>query len=438
MLHNPRGGTLSVYPIFAEDALGFWRRPQRGRRAIAALQHRRLRCLVAHAAREVPFYRRLFDDARVSPTDIRRPSDLARIPLPSKQQLRDAPLERRVARGLNPAKLIRLMTSGSTGEPMAVLRTRAEEALVHAYQLRSQLMCGVPLRARRAKVGKKFEAEALHRWGVLPTISIDPLQRAPAEILDALRAWRADLLDLRPGVLEILVTEAENQRRREWPWRWLVCGGEMLYPDLRQRAEEIFGAVALERYGAHETGQIAWRCPSCGRMHVNDDSVVVEVLRDGRPAKPGESGAVYVTGLLSHAMPILRHPLDDVVRLPLADGGGCRFGLSALEAVEGRRLDNLLAPDGRAIPTHGLMAALRQTTNLTRFLVIQETLAEIRIRYVAGADDDPASELYRRAKCALPHDITIRVERVEEIADDASGKRRYIRGIDVNSSSSSR
>ena len=324
---------------------------------------------------------------------------------------------------------VRHSTSGSTGEPMTILRTPMEERLIHAYQLRAQWLHGIPFRARRAHVGMEYRPSLAHRTGLLPGIFIDATSTAASAILEELRSWRADSVELRPGVLESLVLAAEKAAEAEWPFRWIVCGGEVLFPDARARARKVFGCPVIERYGAHEVGSIAWRCGDCGGLHVNDDSVIVEIEKDGRPAEPGESGDVLVTGLLSFGMPILRFRLGDHARW--AAPTDCRFRYRAIEAVEGRRLDNLTLPDGRQLPSYRLMQTLREVPGVLRFQVIQLSLSEIRVRYVLAdaAPADPAEPLARRARSCLPAEMSVTVECVSEIPLGASGKHHYIRSM---------
>jgi phenylacetate-CoA ligase len=314
--------------------------------------------------------------------------------------------------------------------PMVVLRTRLEEALVHGYQLRSQLLFGAPLRARRAKIGKTYRAGLVHRLGLLPTIQIDAPARTPASILEELRRWRPDCIDVRPGVLDPLTEEAERQGRGDWPWRWIVCGGEVLYPDLLERAERAFGARILERYGAHEAGQIAWRCLDCGCMHTNDDSVVVEVEKDGRTALPGETGEVLVTSLLSFAMPFIRLRLGDLAERG-SDQNPCRFGFARIGSVQGRRIDNLALADGRSIPAYGLMAAVRRAAGVRRFQIIQESFDEVRVLYVPadGSSADLGGEVERLLRPALPAAMNITAECVSDIPLAESGKYRSVRSL---------
>jgi len=86
---------------------------------LAALQLERLRWSVAHAYEHVPHYRRKFDAARVTPSDLRSLADLAKFPFTTKADLRDnypfgmfaVPRE----------QIVRIhASSGTTGKPTVV------------------------------------------------------------------------------------------------------------------------------------------------------------------------------------------------------------------------------------------------------------------------------------------------------------------------------
>src|SRR5438876_4301077 len=79
-----------------------------------ALQLRRLRELLGEAAENVPYYGSLFQRLGATPDDFRELTDLARLPVLEKQQVRTNPdqfLNRRCDR----RRLIEDHTSGSTG-----------------------------------------------------------------------------------------------------------------------------------------------------------------------------------------------------------------------------------------------------------------------------------------------------------------------------------
>src|SRR5207302_8734663 len=47
---------------------------------LQALQEQRLRLLIRHAYEQVPYYRRIFDERRLTPADIRTAEDLYKLP----------------------------------------------------------------------------------------------------------------------------------------------------------------------------------------------------------------------------------------------------------------------------------------------------------------------------------------------------------------------
>ena len=88
--------------------IGFWGRPRADPKAIRAWRDRKVRKLVRHAWENVPYYRRLFEEAGVRPEEIRRAEDLGRIPVTTKQQRQLLPMEDKMARGVSLKRCVAL------------------------------------------------------------------------------------------------------------------------------------------------------------------------------------------------------------------------------------------------------------------------------------------------------------------------------------------
>ncbi|MFW6331053.1 MAG: hypothetical protein ACOC3J_04940 [Gemmatimonadota bacterium] len=93
------------------------------RRRLEEFRRAALRRLIRHAYERVPYYRRLFDERGVDPASVRDVEDLGRIPVSPRGDLRSAGIRERVARGYDADALCAVRTSGSTGEPLNILRT---------------------------------------------------------------------------------------------------------------------------------------------------------------------------------------------------------------------------------------------------------------------------------------------------------------------------
>jgi phenylacetate-CoA ligase len=134
-------------------------------------------------------------------------------------------------------------------------------------------------------------------------------------------------------------------------------GGEVLTPVTRRRLTQAFGVEPVQTYASHEFPLMGWECPVSRELHTCDDAVILEVLRDGRPAGEGEDGEAVVTNLHAYAMPFIRYRLADVVTRGVEQ---CRCGqpFSTIRAVRGRMIDYFLLPDGRRLHPYRIIEKL--------------------------------------------------------------------------------
>src|SRR2546426_10762898 len=66
------------------EATQWWPRSQLG-----DLQAERLKTLISHAYKDVPYYREVMKARMLTPSDIRTPADLSKLPLLTRQNMRD-------------------------------------------------------------------------------------------------------------------------------------------------------------------------------------------------------------------------------------------------------------------------------------------------------------------------------------------------------------
>ena len=180
------GGRPEIAPALAAA----WRHGRAGRSDLRAWQDARLRRLVLHAYESVPFYRRLFDRHRLHPRHIRGVRDLELLPFSDKAAMRREAPGALLARGHDPAALLSVRTSGSSGEPFTVHRTWLEDKLQYLLRLRTFPAFGIGHRDRIVAVGvghrpgsgdRKLVGRSLRALGFHRRQLIDGLQE-PARI----------------------------------------------------------------------------------------------------------------------------------------------------------------------------------------------------------------------------------------------------------------
>ena len=331
------GGRPEIGPALSAA----WRHTHAAKAELRAWQDARLRRLVIHAYESVPLYRRLFDLHRLHPRHIRGVVDLDLIPFTDKAEMRRQGPAKLLARGHDPYALLEVRTSGSSGEPFTIRRTWLEDKLqyllrlraFHAFGLRhSDRVVAVGVAGRLGTrdhdlVGRSLRAFGFH-WREL----IDGLQE-PAQVAAQLREARPDVLVGLPGMLDRLATPELAAVVRGVRPRVVIVGGDAATPAMRLRIRETFAAPLYETYGSQECPLIGWECRHSGDLHTCDDGVLVEVLRDGRAADPGERGEVVVTNLHAYAMPLIRYRIGDAATRCAPCGCGAPF--STIGEVQG-------------------------------------------------------------------------------------------------------
>jgi phenylacetate-CoA ligase len=401
-----------------------WNRGQ-----IEAFQTRRLRALVQHAYRRVPYYRQLFDQAGLLPDDIRTLQDLTSIPLTSRSDLQRLPNREIIARGFHSDRLVVHRTSGSSGEPLSIRRSELEDRLLQAYRLRALFRLGLQIAHRRAAVvtPRLTELPLYMKSGVLRYEEVHCLW-PPERILSRLREIRPDVLRGYPGTLSWLAQYLTDADREQIQPRFITTDSEVMTSDMRDRIRAGFQSEVFDFYDSHEFNMIAWECPQSGIYHVSDASVLVEVVRDGRPVGSNEEGELVGTALHSWAMPFIRFRLGDVVtRGP--DVCPCGAPNSTIASIQGRVADRFQLPDGRSVHPYTLVNTIVTGSRwVRRYQIVQEQLGLIAVKLVplAGETPEPASvaAIRQSLRERLGEGVLVKVELMKEIPASANGKFR--------------
>ncbi|HEY5480808.1 MAG TPA: AMP-binding protein [Verrucomicrobiae bacterium] len=401
---------------------GHWTRSQ-----LQDYQAARLRALVRHASRKVPFYRRRLEAAGLDWRQVRGIEDLRRLPVVQRSELRTATPDELLADGADGAELVTHLTSGTTGHPLAVRRTWVEERLLNAFRL--QVLFGYGMRWRDLRTSLRLSGSIERSWWA----RLGLLRQHSLSVYDGWESLKAQILASKPEVLEgYAATTAAvadlmtGDDRKGLGLKFVAAGAEAVTTERRRRITDGFGARVYECYGSVEFNLIAAECRQNGLMHICEGSVLVEVLRDGHPVQAGEEGEAVITALHSYAMPLLRISLGDRVRAgPAPCPCGAPFG--TLERVEGREDPLFPLPDGRVLPAYLLRLPLVERWPWVRqYQLAQERLDLLRLKVVpVDGVTDVAERLqdwlrFSREQCG--YQVQIVIEQVSEIPLGTGGK----------------
>ncbi len=402
---------------------------------IQALQAKRLRTLLVIAGQQVPYYRTLFQRLGFDPQAVTRVEDLQALPLLDKATIRahtDA-MKNPQAQGL-----ARFTTGGSSGEPLIFFIGKERVSHDVAAKWRATRWWGVDIGDPEIVVwGSPIELGSQDRVRMLR----DKLMRTqllPAfEMTDAkldamvatIRHTRPRMLFGYPSALSHIARHAQkrSQRMDDLGIRVAFVTSERLYDDQRATIAQVFGCPVANGYGGRDAGFIAHECPS-GGMHITAEDIVVELVgADGHPVPDGAAGEVVVTHLATADFPFIRYRTGDMA-VRSSDPCPCGRGLPVLSDIQGRTTDFVVALDGTVMHGLSLIYVLRDLMGIQAFKVVQQSKQLTEVQLVVNESFPSGSEarIVQGFKGRLGEAVDIRIEFVQSIKRERSGKYRYV------------
>jgi phenylacetate-CoA ligase len=212
---------------------------------------------------------------------------------------------------------------------------------------------------------------------------------------------------------------------RDWPDAHVLCAAESLHDHDRAAIGRAFGPEVFETYGSRETMLIAAECASHDGMHLSEESLLVEITRDGRGVPAGQPGEVLVTDLHNYGMPFIRYANGDEATMAPEAPCSCGRALRKLARVDGRCMNTMRDANGDPVPGMLFISLLASETDMIRaYQGIQRSSGAVELKVVRGREWDERrfAVTARRLRAyfkGLPFDVTY----CDQIPPSKSGKR---------------
>jgi phenylacetate-CoA ligase len=403
--------------------------------ALQSLQAKQLRDFLVDVGTRVPYYRDLFARLGFDPAAVASVADLAALPLLTKSEIRAHTQDMKAT---GHGSLSRYNTGGSSGEPLVFFIGKARKSHDVAAKWRATRWWDVDIGDTEAVIwGSPIEHGAQDRMRLwrdrLFRSTLLPAFEMSESRVDGFIAWirqhRPTMLFGYPSALSFIARQAARKgvRLDDLGIRVAFVTSERLYDDQRQAIARIFGCRVANGYGGRDAGFIAHECPG-GGLHISAEDIVVEIIDpEGRPLPAGQAGEIVVTHLATGDFPFVRYRTGDVAALDDRPCS-CGRGLPMLRDLQGRTTDFVVAADGTTMHGLALIYIVRDRPGIRGFRIVQETLQLTRVELVVAEDFDRAQvpEIVAAFRQRLGAAVEIRVEFVEAIAPERSGKYRYV------------
>lgn len=405
---------------------------------LADWQAGRLRQVLLKAWDSTALYRSIWERSGLSRPRLERlgPEDLPLLPVVRKEDLRVAP-GGNWSGGLQSREVEYCRsTSGSTGTPLSVGYSRVVWQDIWAgVEARAYRWAGVSIRQRRSMIGMRPVVSPLltrppfWRYNIFEhQIYLSLLHLTPANV----RHYR-DALDAFHPVTMTGYSSAQSQLARRIAEaglsvrspRAVLVTSDTLDETTQALMEKVFGAPVHQTWGQIENCAFASTCGQ-GRLHLNPDFGIVEVLRaDGSPCAPGETGRLVATGLVNTTSLFVRYDTGD---LGVLSGAACPCGrgnFPVLESLVGRVEDEVIGANG--VRMRRFDRFFTDWPQIRRAQVIQESpsLVRVLLERSGAAGDGCESQIAERIGLALGG-LRVEVESVERIPLPPGGKFRAV------------
>jgi len=295
------------------------------REAISAIQLKRLKATLEKVYATVPFYRKRFDEAGVTPSDIQSLSDLKKIPFTTKQDLRDnypyglfaVPME----------NVVRIhASSGTTGSPTVVGYTARDIDNWAELMARSLAAGGAGRRdiihnaygygLFTGGLGVHYGAEKLGA-SVIP-VSGGNTKRQVVIMKD----FGPTIITATPSYALHLAEVAREMgiSFKDLKFKAGIFGAEPWSDNMRAELEEALNITAVDIYGLSEVmgpGVAIECCEAKKGLHIFEDHFIPEIIdpETGEVLPYGETGELVFTSITKEAFPVIRYRTRDITSL---------------------------------------------------------------------------------------------------------------------------
>ncbi len=321
------------------------------REEIREIQNEKIRRLVHHCYENVPYYRSVFTSLGLKPDDIQSGEDLCKLPVLTKQIIRDHYNEL-FATNTDAKRIIKSSTGGSTGTPIQFSKDANEWSGQKAATLRAWEWYGLHLGDKIFSLGGNsiVQKKTLFSFkNLYDMIIMRNFKHSSADVTDeGMMVHYKSLMKLKPKAIRgygssiyILARFIEKEHLPVCPLKAVLTTGEVLVPEYRRKMEEVFNAPVYDEYGAGDGGILSHECALREGLHIEETLCYIEITdKGGRVLPDGTTGFVTATDLDNYVFPFLRYHVGDMAYIK---PGSCTCGL------ETRRFGEVLGRAGRLV-----------------------------------------------------------------------------------------
>jgi phenylacetate-CoA ligase len=406
------------------------------REKIKELQLERIKSLLIHANKNIPFWKERLDLEEMMGKNSINWNIFFKIPILKKKKnnFKGKQLEDFTDKNLFGMGYFSSKTSGSTGEPF-------EFYLDKFFEVRSTAICQrVFTIASGGRLLPNICIRAGYRYGFANKKSIwfyvssyNQLQYRFEKLCREIKKIRSPYVIYGFSSYFKELVRLCNEKNVSFRPKGVIISGEELPLEQKKEIEGTFNTNVFTSYGTLEFGLLAHDC-EYGNQHFSTDSYYIEILdKDDNPVEDGGEGRVIITSFDNLIMPFIRYDTGDI-GLIYKESCDCARTSPCIKIV-GRQSNIITLSTGRKVPFLDLLTTFRANEDIIKqFQVIEKDTDEFIIKIIPEKEinENRLLNIKNSLHRILDYSIKISFEMVDEIQSTPSGKKINFKSLVKN------
>ncbi len=317
-------------------------------------QNFHFRKLIIHAYNNVQFYKLWFRNNNLYLTDVKKVSDIKRLPILTKDLIRKN-FHKFISINFKKYKPHLQMTSGSTGVPFkffidkyANIRYRASIwRILRTFNVKfsdkQAILRGTLVKEHGQQQAFLWKFNFLSKSIAFNTFHLNEINCK--KIISQIIQFKPKLLMVYPMALYTLSLYIKKYGISFPSLKMILSSSESFSQEHRDFISKTFKCPFIDLYGQSELALHAYECKPVKGYHVVEENNILELLdKNHQEVSEGELGRIIGTNLFNFSMPLIRYSTED---LAIMGGDECACGRNTkkLKSIQGRILDQIITED---------------------------------------------------------------------------------------------
>lgn len=402
------------------------------------IQQKKLYDLVNYTINNIPYYQKITQERKIRISEGTIFEDIKIFPILNKDILRK---NFNQLYKFKDKTYFRNTSGGSTGEPVIFYQDRDYRDWNFATKILFDEWTGRKIGERKIKLwgserdifeGGKGLRKKLKEilWQEKFLNSFKMSEENMKNYIKIINQWQPKLIFSYTSSIDELAKFIEREGIKIHFSGAIMTSAGVLYPEIRNKVQNIFKTSVFDYYGSREIGTVACECELHQGLHTNPFTHFIEIIdKEGNQVEEGERGELLITSLTNYTMPLIRYKIGDLAEKK-TNFCSCGRGWPMIDSLVGRIVDVFKNSKGELIDGEYFSHLFYFRNWVKKYQVIQTEINKIVVKVALvnpnqKPTDPEKEEIVKKIKLVIGNNCQVDFEFVKEIPPSPSGKYLY-------------